>query len=324
MEHVLVTGGAGYIGSACVEYLLDRGYRVTVFDALLTGHRDAVDPRAEFIEGHLADREGIINLCRERRFDAVMHFAAFSLVGESMKDPSKYFVNNLCCAINLADAAVAGGARHFVFSSTAATFGQPERVPIREDDRQQPINPYGESKLCFEKVLRWYSEIYGMTYTALRYFNAAGATELHGEDHRPESHLIPLILQTIRGKREKLLLYGDDYPTPDGSCIRDYIHILDLAQAHELALHAPRSGHYNLGTSNGLSVLEIIRAAEKVTGKRVNYEIAPRRPGDPASLIACSDLARTELKWRPRFESAEEIIESAWKWQLKFPDGYAN
>ena len=322
-KKVFVAGGAGYIGSACSEYLLDHGYDVTIFDALITGHRDAVDPRAAFIEGNLADRENLIALFKREKFDAVMHFAAFSLVGESMQNPSKYFVNNLANAINLADAAVQGGVANFVFSSTAATFGQPEKVPIQENDRQIPINPYGESKLCFEKVLHWYSEIYGLRYTALRYFNAAGATEIHGEDHRPESHLIPIILQTIRGKRDKLMLYGDDYDTPDGSCIRDYIHILDLAQAHELALHAPRSGHYNLGTGNGLSVYEIIRAAEKVTGKKVNFEVAPRRAGDPARLIACSDLARKELNWQPKYESAEAIISSAWNWQLKFPDGYA-
>ncbi|MBQ4314171.1 MAG: UDP-glucose 4-epimerase GalE [Lentisphaeria bacterium] len=323
MKKVLVTGGAGYIGSACTEYLLDHDYKVTVFDALITGHRDAVDPRATFIEGNLENRDLIIDVCKKGKFDAVMHFAAFSLVGESMTDPSKYFRNNLANAINLADAAVAGGAESFVFSSTAATFGQPERVPISEHDRQEPINPYGESKLCFEKVLKWYSQIYGIKYAALRYFNAAGATENFGEDHRPESHLIPIILQAVRGKRDKLMLFGDDYDTPDGSCIRDYIHILDLAQAHELALSAPESGHYNLGTGNGLSVFEIIKAAEAVTGKKVNFEIAPRRPGDPARLIACSDKARKMLNWQPQYESAEKIIESAWKWQLKHPEGYA-
>ncbi len=324
MKKVLVTGGAGYIGSACTEYLLDRGYEVTVFDGLLTGHREAVDPRARFVLGNLADREAIKKVCREEQFDAVMHFAAFSLVGESMKDPSKYFRNNVAAGINLIDAAVEGNVKNFVFSSTAATFGQPESVPIREFDRQIPINPYGESKLCFEKILKWYHEIHGINYAALRYFNAAGATGKYGEDHRPESHLIPLILQTIRGKREKLMLYGNDYETPDGSCIRDYIHILDLAQAHELALSAPESGHYNLGTGNGLSVFEIIDAAERVTGKKVNYEIAPRRPGDPARLIACSDRARKMLGWKPQFESADKIIESAWEWQLKHPDGYKN
>ena len=323
MKKVLVAGGAGYIGSACTEYLLDMGYDVTDFDALITGHRDAVDPRAAFIQGNLADRELIIDVCRKGNFDAIMHFAAFSLVGESMKDPGKYFGNNLANGINLADAAIEGGVKTFVFSSTAATFGDPECVPIKEDDRQVPINPYGESKLCFEKVLKWYSSIYGMKYVALRYFNAAGATALHGEDHRPESHLIPIILETLRGKREKLMLFGDDYDTPDGSCIRDYIHILDLAQAHEKALSAPESGHYNLGTGNGLSVLEIFKAAEEVTGLKVNFEIASRRAGDPARLIACSDKARKMLNWQPRFESALDIIESAWKWQLKFPEGYA-
>ncbi len=324
MKRVLVAGGAGYIGSACAEYLLDRGYEVTVYDALITGHRQAVDSRAAFVKGDLAERDKLIALCLEGKFDAIMHFAAFSLVGESMKDPSKYFRNNLANAINLADAAVAGNVKSFVFSSTAATFGNPERIPISEDDRQEPINPYGESKLCFEKVLHWYNRIFGLKYVALRYFNAAGATEFHGEDHRPESHLIPIILQTVAGKREKLLLYGDDYATPDGSCVRDYIHILDLAQAHELAIDAPESGHYNLGTGNGLSVFEIIRAAEEATGKKVNFEIAPRRPGDPDKLIACSDRARKVLGWKPQYESAREIISSAWKWMQKFPDGYTD
>ena len=323
MKKILVAGGAGYIGSACAEYLLDRDYEVVVFDALFTGHRDAVDPRARFVHGDLADRDALIALCKKEKFDAVMHFAAFSLVGESMQNPSKYFRNNLASAINLADAAVESGVQSFVFSSTAATFGIPDEMPISEHASQLPINPYGESKLCFEKVLHWYSEVYGLKYAALRYFNAAGATALHGEDHRPESHLIPLVLQTIRGKREKFMLFGDDYDTPDGSCIRDYIHILDLAQAHEKALYAGESGHYNLGTGNGLSVFEIVRAAEAVTGKKVNLEVAPRRPGDPPRLIACSDRARKELGWQPQFEDAETIIESAWKWQQLFPDGYA-
>ena len=324
MRKILVAGGAGYIGSACVEYLLDHDFEVVVLDALITGHEDAVDPRAKFVKCDLADRDNVIALCKKERFDGIMHFAAFSLVGESMTNPSKYFRNNVANGINLLDAAVEGGVKSIVFSSTAATFGQPEQIPIREFDRQVPINPYGESKLCFEKVLKWYSQIYGMNYAALRYFNAAGATPNFGEDHRPETHLIPLILQTVRGKREKLMLFGDDYDTPDGTCIRDYIHILDLAQAHELALSAPESGHYNLGTGNGLSVKEIINAAEEVTGLKVKYDICPRRPGDPARLIACSDRARTMLKWQPKYESAHDIIESAWKWQLKHPEGYAN
>ena len=239
-----------------------------------------------------------------------------------MKDPGKYFRNNLANAINLADAAVAGKVQAFVFSSTAATFGEPESIPIRENDPQKPINPYGESKLCFEKVLNWYSRIYGLKYTALRYFNAAGATDNFGEDHNPESHLIPILLQVAQGKREKAMLFGDDYETPDGTCIRDYIHILDLAQAHEKALYAPRSGHYNLGTGKGLSVKEILDTARKVTGKPIPADVVPRRPGDPPRLIACSDLAKKELGWQPQFENAEAIIESVWKWMAKHPNGY--
>ena len=320
---VFVAGGAGYIGSACSEYLLDRGYEVTVFDDLITGHIEAVDPRAKFIKANLADRENLKKVVKEGNYDAIMHFAAFSLVGESMKNPSKYFNNNLANAINLADAAVEGGVKTFVFSSTAATFGEPKEIPIREDAPQLPINPYGESKLCFEKVLNWYSKIYGLKYAALRYFNAAGATEKYGEDHNPETHLIPILLQVAQGKREKAMLFGDDYDTPDGTCIRDYIHILDLAQAHEKALYAPKSGHYNLGTGSGLSVMQILEAARKVTGHPIPAEVVPRRPGDPPRLIADSTRARQELGWKPQFENAEAIIASVWKWLQKHPNGYS-
>ncbi|MCP3965440.1 MAG: UDP-glucose 4-epimerase GalE [Lentisphaerae bacterium] len=320
---VLVCGGAGYIGSACAEYLIDNGHQVTVFDSLVTGHRDAVDPRAEFVHGDLADRDLIIDTCRKGGFDSIMHFAAFSLVGESMQNPSKYFRNNLANGINLADAAVEGGVKSIVFSSTAATFGQPEESPIRETTEQNPINPYGESKLCFEKVLKWYNVIHRIKYAALRYFNAAGASGNFGEDHNPESHLIPLILQVAQGKREKIMIFGDDYNTTDGTCVRDYIHILDLAQAHMLAMTAPESGHYNLGTGNGLSVEEIIDAAREVTGHPIPAEVAPRRAGDPDTLVACSDRAKAMLGWKPQFESAHTIIDSAWKWIQKHPDGYA-
>ena len=320
---VFVAGGAGYIGSACSEYLLDRGYEVTVFDDLITGHIEAVDPRAKFIKANLADRENLKKVVKEGNYDAIMHFAAFSLVGESMKNPSKYFNNNLANAINLADAAVEGGVKTFVFSSTAATFGEPKEIPIKEDAPQLPINPYGESKLCFEKVLNWYSKIYGLKYAALRYFNAAGATEKYGEDHNPETHLIPILLQVAQGKREKAMLFGDDYDTPDGTCIRDYIHILDLAQAHEKALYAPKSGHYNLGTGSGLSVMQILEAARKVTGHPIPAEVVPRRPGDPPRLIADSTRARQELGWKPQFENAEAIIASVWKWLQKHPNGYS-
>lgn len=319
---VLVAGGAGYIGSACAEYLIDNGHQVSVFDSLITGHRGAVDGRAEFIEGDLADGALVSDVMKKGSFEAIMHFAAFSLVGESMKDPGKYFRNNISNGINLLDAAVENKVRAIVFSSTAATFGEPEETPITEESRQLPINPYGESKLCFEKILGWYNKIHGIQYAALRYFNASGASENFGEDHKPETHLIPLILQVAQGKREKIMIYGDDYDTPDGTCVRDYIHILDLAQAHMLALNAPRSGHYNLGTGSGLSVKEIIDTARKVTGHSIPAEIAPRRAGDPPRLIAGSDRIKKELGWKPRFESADAIIESVWKWMKKYPDGY--
>ncbi|MCK5844756.1 MAG: UDP-glucose 4-epimerase GalE, partial [Victivallales bacterium] len=224
MRKILVAGGAGYIGSACAEYLLDRNFDVVVYDSLVTGHRDAVDERAEFVQGDLEDRKTIIELVRCGNFDGIMHFAAFSLVGESMTDPGKYFRNNLGAGINLLDAAVTGEVKSFVFSSTCATYGEPDAIPITETEKQSPINPYGESKLMFEKALKWYNEIFGLRYAALRYFNASGATGKFGEDHRPETHLIPLVLQVAQDKRDSIKLFGDDYPTPDGTCIRDYIH----------------------------------------------------------------------------------------------------
>lgn len=319
---VFVAGGAGYIGSACSEYLLDHGHQVTVFDSLITGHKDAVDSRADFIKGDLNDKNAVMDAMKNKNFEAVMHFAAFSLVGESMKNPGKYFRNNVCGGLNLADASVDNGIRIIVFSSTAATFGEPEEIPIDENASQIPINPYGESKLAFEKVLKWYNKVHGLQYAALRYFNASGASGNFGEDHSPETHLIPIVLQVAQNKRDKIMIYGDDYDTPDGSCVRDYIHILDLAQAHMLALNAPRSGHYNLGTGNGLSVKEIIETARNVTGHPIPAELAERRAGDPPKLIACSDRAKEELGWSPQFESADKIIESAWKWKSAFPNGY--
>lgn len=324
MKKILVAGGAGYIGSACAEYLLDRDFEVVVFDSLVTGHRDAVDKRAEFVQGDLADRKLIIDLVANGGFDGIMHFAAFSLVGESMTNPGKYFQNNLGSGINLLDAAVAGKVGAFVFSSTCATYGEPEIIPIPESEKQLPINAYGESKLMFEKALKWYNEIFGLKYAALRYFNASGATGQFGEDHRPETHLIPLVLQVAQGKRDSIKVFGDDYPTPDGTCIRDYIHILDLAQAHMLALDAEESGHYNLGTGNGLSVKEIIDVSREVTGHPIPAETVPRRAGDPPRLIGCSDKARAELNWDPQFENSFDIISSAWKWQETHPDGYGD
>ncbi len=322
--NILVTGGAGYIGSICVEQLLNAGHTVTVFDNLTEGHRSAVDPRAKLITGDLQTRCDIEDAMEAARPEAVMHFAANALVGESMTNPSKYFRNNVYGGINLLDAMHAVGCKRFVFSSTCATFGVPERMPIDETLPQRPINPYGESKLMFEQVLRWYSEIHDLKYVALRYFNAAGASETYGEDHRIETHLIPNVLKVALGQKDHVEIYGTDYPTPDGTCIRDYIHILDLAQAHMLALNAPQSAKYNLGTGGGTSVREIIATCEKVTGKKIAVIEKPRRPGDPPRLIAGSEKVRAELGWKPQFQDVEKIIASAWAWHVKHPGGYGD
>ena len=319
---IFLTGGAGYIGSVCTEQLLDEGHEVAVFDNLSEGHRCAVDPRARFIEGDLAHRAQIETALSSCRSDAVMHFAANALVGESMHNPSKYFRNNIANGLNLLDAMIAAGVRRMVFSSTCAIFGPPERLPIDETASPRPISPYGESKLTFEKILRWYDEIYGVKFVCLRYFNAAGATEKFGEDHRPETHLIPAVLKVALGQRPNLEIYGTDYDTPDGTCIRDYIHIVDLASAHILALGATASGFYNLGTGGGSSVREVIAACRKIAGRKIDTIEKLRRPGDPARLIASSEKIKNELGWRPQFQSLDAIIESAWKWHQKFPEGY--
>jgi UDP-glucose 4-epimerase len=319
---ILVVGGAGYIGSVCSELLLDEGHEVAIFDNLIEGHRHAVDPRANFIRGDLADREQIEVALSSTRPDAVMHFAAYALVPESMRDPSKYFRNNVSNGLNLLDAMLVTGVRRIIFSSTCALFGPPERLPIDETTPTRPINPYGESKLAFEKILRWYDQIHGLKFVALRYFNAAGATENLGEDHRPETHLIPAVLKVALGQRANLEIYGADYDTPDGTCIRDYIHIVDLAQAHILALGATASGFYNLGTGGGSSVREVVAACRKITGRKIDTIEKPRRPGDPPRLIASSEKIKSELGWRPRFQSLDTIIESAWAWHQKFPNGY--
>jgi len=324
MKTIFVTGGAGYIGSICVEQMLNEGYTVAVFDNLTEGHRKAVDPRARFFQGDLADRGVISHAMGEVKPDAVMHFAANALVGESMTNPSKYFRNNVANGVNLLDAAVEHGVKKFVFSSTCATFGIPDRVPIDETLPQNPINPYGESKLLFEKILRWYDECHGLKYVALRYFNAAGATEKYGEDHRIESHIIPNILKVALGQKESVDIYGTDYPTPDGSCIRDYIHILDLAQAHILALGTEKSACFNLGTGGGTSVKEVIDACREITGKEITAIEKPRRPGDPPRLIGGSEKIRTELGWKPKYENIRAIVESAWAWHVKNPHGYGD
>ncbi len=320
--NVFVTGGAGYIGSVCVEELLDAGHAVTVFDNLSEGHRSAVDRRAAFVHGDFADRAFIHETLARIRPDAVIHFAASALVGESMTDPSKYFRNNVASATNLLDAAVAAGTRKFVFSSTCATYGPPERVPMDESLPQRPINPYGESKLMFEKVLRWYREIHGLDFVAFRYFNAAGASRQFGEHHRIETHLIPNVLAVAMGRKTHCDVFGTDYPTPDGTCIRDYIHIADLAQAHILALDPSKSGFFNLGNGEGFSVRQVIEVCEKVSGKSIPTIAKPRRAGDPPRLVAAAGKALDELGWKPRFARLEDIVSTAWNWHVLHPDGY--
>jgi len=319
---IFVTGGAGYIGSVCSELLLNEGHEVAIFDNLIEGHRRAVDSRAQFIQGDLADRDQIERALSNTRPDAVMHFAAYALVPESMRDPSKYFRNNVSNGLNLLDAMLTTGVQRIIFSSTCALFGPPDRVPIDETAPPRPANPYGESKLAFEKILRWYDQVHGLKFVCLRYFNAAGATEDLGEDHRPETHLIPNVLKVALGQRPSLEIYGTDYETPDGTCIRDYIHIVDLAHAHILALGATASGFYNLGTGGGSSVKEVIAACRKITGRQIDTIEKPRRPGDPPRLIASSEKIKKELGWQPQFQSLDVIIETAWAWHQKFPDGY--
>src|SRR5947199_8838213 len=286
---ILVVGGAGYIGSVCAELLLDQGHSVSIFDNLSEGHRAALDPRAQFMKGDLQDRHATELAVTAQKPDAVMHFAANALVGESMQNPSKYFRNNIANGLNLLDAMIAAEVRSLVFSSTCATFGPPERLPIDEETPQRPINPYGESKLAFEKILRWYDAIHGLRFVSLRYFNAAGASEKFGEDHRCETHLIPNVLKVALGGKKHVEIFGTDYQTPDGTCIRDYIHIIDLAHAHILALDAPGSAFYNLGTGGGSSVREVIESCRKITGQPIPVLEKPRRAGDPPPLIASSE-----------------------------------
>jgi UDP-glucose 4-epimerase len=321
---IFVVGGAGYIGSICTELLLDEGHEAIVFDNLAEGHRRAVDSRATFVRGDLANREQIQAALSSARPDAVMHFAANALVGESMRDPSKYFRNNTCNGLNLLDAMVGAHVRQIVFSSTCAIFGLPERLPIDETAPARPINPYGESKLAFEKILRWYDQIHGLKFVSLRYFNAAGATGKFGEDHRLETHLIPNVLKVAFSQKPHVEVFGTDYETPDGTCIRDYIHIVDLARAHVLALGAAKSEFYNLGTGGGSSVREVIAACRKITGRKINTVEQPQRPGDPPRLIASSAKVKNDLGWQPQFQSLDAIIESAWKWHQKFPNGYGD
>ena len=321
---ILVTGGAGYIGSIVVEQLIGAGESVVVFDNLYQGHQAAVHPQATFVRGDLADRAAVDALFDTHQPEAIMHFASHTLVGESMEAPFRYIGENVTNGLNLLQSAVQHGVRRFILSSTANLFDKPERMPIDEEERIVPGSPYGESKYILERLLYWLDRVHGFRYAALRYFNAAGASVERGEDHHPELHIIPLVLGVAQGKRAKVTIFGDDYPTPDGTCVRDYIHVIDLAQAHILALRALDRGSrtYNLGNGQGFSVKQLIEMAREITGHPIPTEIGPRRPGDPATLIASSDRIRRELGWKPKYPDLRAIVESAWKWHQAHPKGY--
>lgn len=326
---VLVLGGAGYIGSHTVYALIEKGEDVVIIDNLETGHIEAVHPQARFYKGDIRDRAFVDDVLDKEKIDAVIHFAANSLVGESMTNPLKYYDNNVNGTKVLLQSMVAHGLNKIVFSSTAATYGEPESVPILETDKTEPTNTYGETKLAMEKMFKWTDIAHGMKYVSLRYFNACGAhvSGEIGEAHSPETHLIPLVLQVPLGQREAISIYGDDYPTSDGTCIRDYIHVTDLAQAHILAVEYLMKGNdsniFNLGNGIGFTVKEVIDVARKVTGHPIPAVITPRRAGDPAKLIASSDKAKSVLGWNPQHADLEEIISSAWKWHSAHPNGFA-
>ncbi len=323
---ILVTGGAGYIGSHTVRQLLAAGHEVTVYDNLEAGHRAAV-PAGSLVVGDLRDVDHLDQLLLVNRIEAVVHFAALAYVGESVTNPAKYYTTNLIYALHLLDRCRRNGVQKFVFSSTCATYGVPQTVPIAEDEPQAPVNPYGNTKLAFERALADYAGAYPFGYCALRYFNASGAAEdgSLGEHHDPETHLIPIVIQAATGKRPHVEVFGTDYPTPDGTCVRDYIHVDDLARAHVLALGALTPGAklaYNVGTGRGYSVLEVIRTVEEVTGLKVPVKHGPRRAGDPPALVAKADKIRAELGWAPKFDSLRAIVETAWRWHKAHPNGY--
>jgi UDP-glucose 4-epimerase len=324
--NILVTGGAGYIGSIVVEELINQGEQVVVIDNLLFGHPEAVHPQAKFVQGDLADRAAVKALFDAHDFDGIMHFASHTLVGESMEHPFLYLSANVRNVLNVLEEAVAHDVKRFILSSSANLFDQPERMPIDEEERIIPGSPYGESKYLIERILAWLDRTKGLRYAALRYFNAAGAspTGERGEDHDPETHLIPLVLKVALGQRDRIIVFGDDYPTRDGSCVRDYIHIVDLAQAHILALRALDKGSriYNLGNGQGFTVKEVVETCRQVTGHPIPSEIGPRRPGDPATLIASSNKIRRELGWEPQYPELRTIVEHAWQWHRTHPNGY--
>lgn len=325
---ILVAGGAGYIGSHMVKDLVEHGQEVVVADNLSTGHRDAINPKAKFYEGDIRDRKFLDKIFDNEDIEAVVHFAAFSIVPESMSKPLKYFDNNTGGMITLLEAMRDHNIKYIVFSSTAATYGVPEHMPIKETDPQNPINPYGLSKLMMEKMMHWADKAYGIKFVALRYFNVVGAAPdgTIGEDHGPETHLVPIILQVAQGKRKELSIFGDDYNTPDGTNVRDYVHVMDLADAHILSIKYLEAGNesnaFNLGSSTGFSNKQMLEAAREVTGEPIPAKIAPRRPGDPDSLVAASDKARNVLGWDPKYDDVHDIIATAWKWHSTHPKGY--
>ncbi len=322
---ILVTGGAGYIGSVIVEELVTAGHEVTVYDNLQKGHASAVAEGAKFMRADLAESASIRSALEDNAIEAVIHMAADSLVGESVEHPVKYYRNNIVAGLSLLEAMLGCGVKKLVFSSTAAVYGEPAKQPIEETDSVRPTNPYGETKLAFERALQWYEHAYGLRYVSLRYFNAAGATERCGEWHNPETHLIPLVLQVAAGNSEVAEVFGDDWPTRDGTCVRDYIHVLDLARAHVMALSilGDQSAVYNLGCGGqGYSVREVIETARRVTSTAIPVRVVPRRPGDPAVLIASSGRITSELGWQPGFQDLGVIIESAWRWLRAHPKGY--
>lgn len=326
-ERVLVTGGAGYVGSVAAARLVGLGYKVLVYDDLSAGHAEAVPRGAAFEEGDIADGGRLARVLASFKPDVVMHFAAKALAGESYEDPLEYYRNNLGGGVSLVRAMLDQGVRAMVFSSSCSVYGEPARIPITEDVPKAPVNPYGETKIAFENLLTDCESAYGLKSVCLRYFNAAGATADRGEDHDPETHIIPNVLKVALGLESEVRVFGNDYGTKDGTCVRDYVHIEDLAQAHEQALGLLRDGRsdrINLGNGDGFSVLDVVKTCAKITGKKIPFKVLPRRPGDPAVLVASSDRARTVLGWRPVFSTLDEIVESAWRWHREHPHGYAN
>ncbi len=321
---ILVTGGAGYVGSVVAQELLERGYEVLVLDNLLQGHRRAVPTHAAFVEGDLRNAGGLEKIFSQFRVDGVMHMAAETVIEYSMTDPERYFSNNVIGGLRLLEAMLRQGVKRLIFSSTAAVYGEPRSVPIDEQHPKAPVNAYGESKLMFERILEWYGRAYGLKYASFRYFNAGGATQGLGEDHRPETHLIPTILKAAFGS-SVVPIYGTDYPTDDGSCVRDFVHVEDIAHAHVLALgklDAVSGNAYNLGNGKGFSVLQVVETARRVTGRNIPLSWQPRRRGDPVALVASCSRVKTDLGWQPQFPGLDGIIESAWRWFREHPDGY--